>query len=312
MNNRWTRGLTAALAASTMVPSSALSTQTNKEANELTSIGADSLVQSNYDWNTDNTFSGTDGTTLLPTFENAPFSFPETGTTSANPSMGMLLNPDANYAVTTESTYNPSFSYAGNIAPFKHHALKVQEVDSQNKTVGDPAWVGYYPKANEGGINKYQDKHHGRPKLNNDDFTTMIKPSGSPGQWTYPDPIVESGKAHGKGKMTTVSGPHIIPGHVFNKHIGNNVNLGDGGKYSATGAYIPLGGHPENCQTNAAKIMTKMIANKGGKRKTHKKKHMKRKSQTKKLKKYKKLKRNKTKTNKKLKRKFKKNKTKKR
>jgi len=254
MNNRWTRGLTAALAASTMVPSSALSTQTNKEANELTSIGADSLVQSNYDWNTDNTFSGTDGTTLLPTFENAPFSFPETGTTSANPSMGMLLNPDANYAVTTESTYNPSFSYAGNIAPFKHHALKVQEVDSQNKTVGDPAWVGYYPKANEGGINKYQDKHHGRPKLNNDDFTTMIKPSGSPGQWTYPDPIVESGKAHGKGKMTTVSGPHIIPGHVFNKHIGNNVNLGDGGKYSATGAYIPLGGHPENCQTNAAKI----------------------------------------------------------
>ena len=33
MNNRWTRGLTAALAAPSMVPSSALSTQTKRQMN---------------------------------------------------------------------------------------------------------------------------------------------------------------------------------------------------------------------------------------------------------------------------------------
>ena len=295
--NRLVKGLVGALALSSTLGSAAptksvirglgsVPTASINFAPQSSSAMALASPPTNYDFNQSSlTFSGPGGYTPNPTFETAPFTFPKanTSTTISAVSPGMNLNPNKNYSITVKSIHNPSFGPVGSIDPLTHHTLEVQEVNTNNKLVGNPAHVGYYAKATPSSVAKYNKKHPGRPKLNAHDMGSIMSPTGVPGHFQTPDAIVESGVTRGQ-TLKTVGKPKIISGKIFNQEIGKSVNLNTRGSYSAPQGAIKgflqnVAGNEAankvcgagNCRTEAADVMSRFDAS-GGKRKRRKKK----------------------------------------
>ena len=233
---------------------------------------------------TDGTFTGTDGTvTPKPTHETSLFEFPDKGqcASMASISAGMFLDPEKNYKVTTMSINNPSIPILGKSEPFKHHTIEVTEVGEGKKK----AYVGYYPKATPESLEEYLKNHKDRPKLNDHGWFAMMSPMGVPGYFITPDPIVESGLSIKGNALDKIGETLTVSGKVFNEKLGESVNLGQRGRYSAplgaltgaieaiTGPSAVSGWGASNCRTAAANVMKRLnnAANgEGKKRRTRK------------------------------------------
>ncbi len=304
--NRLVKGLVGALALSTLGSAAptkpvirglgSVPTASINSAPQSSSAMALASPHTNYDFNQSSlTFSGPGGYTPNPTFETAPFTFPEANTSTAISAVspGMNLNPNKNYSITVKSIHNPSFGPVGSIDPLTHHTLEVQEVNTNNKLVGNPAHVGYYAKATPSSVAKYNKKHPGRPKLNAHDMGSIMSPTGVPGHFQTPDAIVESGAARGQ-TLKTVGKPKIISGEKFNQEIGKSVNLNTRGSYSAPQGAIKgflqnVAGNEAankvcgagNCRTEAADVMSRFDASGGKRRRKNKRKTRKHKSRKK-------------------------------
>lgn len=215
----------------------------------------------------------------------------------------MNLDSNKNYLVTAKSMHNPTLGPMGSMELVKHHALEVQEVDNKNHIIGDPIYVGYYPKAILDDIKAHKKEHSGF-KLTNPNLAAMINPFGSVGHWAKPDPIVESELANGKQSMRSVGESKIVSGDKFNKFVGRHVNIVGEKKYSATSGLLKtslqkilghnvanqLSGNLGNCQSEVAAVMRKLGGQKRRSRKrrkrkrTRKRKRRKRKRRTRKRK----------------------------
>ena len=231
----------------------------------------------------DGTFTGTDGTvTPKPTHETSLFEFPDKGqcASMASISAGMFLDPEKNYEVTTMSINNPSIPILGKSESFKHHTIEVTEVGE-----GKKAYVGYYPKATPESLEEYLKNHKDRPKLNDHGWFAMMSPMGVPGFIT-PDPIVESGLSIKGNTLAKIGETLTVSGKVFNEKLGESVNLGQRGRYSAplgaltgaieaiTGPSTVSGWGASNCRTAAAGVMSDLSTGSvgGKKRRTRKRK----------------------------------------
>ena len=304
--NRLVKGLVGALALSTLGSAAptkpvirglgSVPTASINFAPQSSSAMALASPPTNYDFNQSSlTFSGPGGYTPNPTFETAPFTFPKANTSTAISAVspGMNLNPNKNYSITVKSIHNPAFGQAGSIGPLTHHTLEVQEVNTNNELVGDPAHVGFYAKATPESVAKYNKKHPGRPKLNTHHLGSIMDPIGVPGHFQTPDAIVESGTARGQ-TLKTVGKPKIISGEKFNQEIGKSVNLNTRGSYSAPQGAIKgflqnVAGNEAankvcgagNCRTEAADVMSRFDASGGKRRRKNKRKTRKHKSRKK-------------------------------